>query len=188
MFDRQDFYEIQNSISQISLEFQSRRKPISIQREISSSYLRVPSSYKFWNWVSVFFLCIKAKLFCLRMMYHLIRGTQKEETIETDYDLQNNIMLSAKVLVLIRPFFMMSFWLGHLYDVREVSREEIETLSHILLKLLSLIFASSLSVQRNLTSRLCQAIKIFMGEGSIFGHKVNFLVLFRHYRKVSKLV
>ena len=37
MFDRQDFYEIQNSISQISLEFQSRRKPISIQREISSS-------------------------------------------------------------------------------------------------------------------------------------------------------
>ena len=37
LLDRQDFYEIQNSISQISLEFQSRRKPISIQREISSS-------------------------------------------------------------------------------------------------------------------------------------------------------
>ena len=96
--------------------------------------------------------------------------------METYCDLQNNIMLSAKVLVLIRPFFMMSFWLGHLYDVREVSREEIETLSHILLKLPSLIFASSLSVQRNLISRLCWNIKIFMGEGSIFGHKVNFLV------------
>ena len=41
--DRQDFYEIQNSISQISREFQSRRKPISIQREISSSHLRILS-------------------------------------------------------------------------------------------------------------------------------------------------
>ena len=111
--DRRYFYEIHNSIPQISREFQSRRKPISIQREISSSYLRVPSSYKFWNWVSVFFLCIKAKPFGFRMMYHLITGIQKDETIETYYDLQNNIMLSAKVLVLIRPFFMMSFWLGH---------------------------------------------------------------------------
>ena len=35
---------------------------------------------------------------------------------------------------------------------------------------------SFLSVQRNSTSRLCRNIKIFMGEGSIFGHKVNFLV------------